>query len=59
MIGHLWTEREGMGTLVIGLTRNSDRDVRQAATQLHLYNSTRNMARLLRQKIMSIAGRPG
>lgn len=55
----LWKEREAMATLVIGLTRNSDRDVRQVAAQLHMYNSTRNMARLLRRKILSIAGRTG
>ena len=33
------------------------RDVRQAATQLHMYRSTRNMAKMLREKIMSLAGR--
>ena len=57
IMSRFWKEREEMGTLVIGLSRNSDRDVRQAAAQLHMYNSTRNMARLLRQKIMSIASR--
>lgn len=59
MAGRMWHEREEMGTLVIGLTPGSDRDVRQVAAQLHMYNSTRNMARLLRQKILSIAGRTG
>tara|TARA_R110002020_G_scaffold64502_3_gene171162 strand:+ start:5110 stop:6399 length:1290 start_codon:yes stop_codon:yes gene_type:complete len=58
IMSRFWREREEMGTLVIGLARNSDRDVRQAANQLHMYNSTRNMARLLRQKILSIARRP-
>jgi hypothetical protein len=57
IMSRFWQEREEMGTIVIGLAGNADRDVRQVATQLHLYNSTRNMARLLRQKIMSIAGR--
>ncbi|MFN7104751.1 MAG: GNAT family N-acetyltransferase, partial [Pseudorhizobium sp.] len=57
IMSRFWKEREEMGTLVIGLARNSDRDVRQAAAQLHMYNSTRNMARLLRQKILSIARR--
>jgi hypothetical protein len=46
-----------MGTLVIGLTQNGDRDVRQVGAQLHMYNSTRNMAKMLRAKIMSLAGR--
>lgn len=57
IMSRFWREREEMGTIVIGLAGNADRDVRQVATQLHMYNSTRNMARMLRQKIMSIAGR--
>jgi hypothetical protein len=46
-----------MGTLVIGLTQNGDRDMRQVTAQLHMYRSTRNMAKMLREKIMSLAGR--
>jgi hypothetical protein len=57
IMSRLWEEREEMGTLVIGLNRNSDRDTRQVAAQLHLYRNTRNMARLLREKILAIAGR--
>ena len=57
IMSRFWREREEMGTLVIGLASNTDRDVRQVAAQLHMYSSTRNMARLLRQKILSIAGR--
>ncbi len=57
IMSRFWQEREDMGTLVIGLTQNGDRDVRQAAAQLHLYRSTRNMAKMLREKIMSLAGR--
>jgi hypothetical protein len=57
IMSRLWQEREEMGTLVIGLTQNGDRDVRQVAAQLHMYNSTRNMAKMLRAKIMSLAGR--
>jgi hypothetical protein len=52
IMSRLWRERENMGTLVIGLKRNSDRDVRQAATQLHLYRNTRNLARILRDKVL-------
>lgn len=59
IMSRMWEEREDMGTLVIGLRQNGDRDVRQVAAQLHLYRNTRNMARLLRQKIMSIAGIDG
>ena len=57
IMSRFWREREPMGTLVIGLRQNSDRDVRQVSAQLHLYRNTRNMARMLRQKIMALAGR--
>ncbi len=57
IMSRFWRERETMGTLVIGLRQNSDRDVRQVSAQLHLYRNTRNMARVLRQKILSLAGR--
>ncbi|MBB4065198.1 GNAT family N-acetyltransferase [Gellertiella hungarica] len=57
IMARFWREREEMGTLVIGLRQNSDRDVRQVTAQLHLYRNTRNMARMLRQKILSLAGR--
>jgi len=57
LMSRFWREREEMGTLIIGLTQNSDRDVRQAATQLHMYRSTRNMAKMLRERILSFTGR--
>ncbi|WP_411037405.1 GNAT family N-acetyltransferase [Shinella sp. BYT-45] len=57
VMSRFWEEREDMGTLVIGLQQNRDRDVRQVATQLHLYRNTRNVARLLREKIRSLARR--
>lgn len=57
IMSRMWEQRDEMGSLVIGLTPNSDRDVRQVATQLHLYRNTRNIARILREKIMNLAGR--
>ncbi len=57
IMSRFWQEREEMGTLVIGLQQTRDRDVRQVAAQLHLYRNTRNMARLLREKIKALAGR--
>ncbi|QFY61550.1 GNAT family N-acetyltransferase [Rhizobium grahamii] len=57
IMSRLWQEREEMGTVVIGLTQNSDREVRQVSAQLHMYSSTRSVAKMLRQKIMSLAGR--
>lgn len=57
LMSRIWTERESMGTMVVGLDPRHDRDVRQVATQLHIYRNTRNIARLLREKIRSMAGR--
>lgn len=57
VMSRFWTERCAMGTLVIGLKPNRDREVRQAATQLHIYRNTRNVARLIREKIRGLAGR--
>lgn len=53
IMSRFWKEREEMGTLLIGLRPNTDRDMRQAATQLHMYRNTRNLARILRDKILS------
>ncbi len=57
IMSRFWHEREDMGTLIIGLTPNGDRDIRQITTQLHMYRSTRNMAKLLREKILSLTKR--
>jgi hypothetical protein len=57
IMSRFWTEREEMGTLIVGLRQNSDREARQAASQLHLYQNTRNVARMIREKIMSLARR--
>jgi hypothetical protein len=57
IMSRFWTERETMGTMVIGLDPGRDRDVRQVATQLHIYRNTRNIARLLREKIRGMAKR--
>ena len=53
IMSRLWREREEMGTLIVGLLPNSDREARQATSQLHLYQNTRSVARLIREKIMS------
>ncbi|RUX68883.1 GNAT family N-acetyltransferase, partial [Mesorhizobium sp. M7A.F.Ca.CA.004.08.2.1] len=57
VMSRLWAERKPMGTLVIGLAPDADRLTRQAASQLHLYRETRNMARLLRNRMKSLLGR--
>ena len=57
VMGRLWMERRPVGTFVIGLTPDADRATRQAASQLHLYRETRNMARILRNRMKSLLGR--
>ncbi|SFP22159.1 Acetyltransferase (GNAT) domain-containing protein [Mesorhizobium sp. NFR06] len=57
VMSRLWAERKPMGTLVIGLTPDADRLARQAASQLHLYRETRNMARVLRNRMRSLLKR--
>ncbi|MCC6205824.1 MAG: GNAT family N-acetyltransferase [Hyphomicrobiales bacterium] len=57
VMSRLWSERRPMGTMVIGMTPDSDRATRQAASQLHLYQETRNMARLVRNRVKSLLRR--
>lgn len=57
VLSRLWMERRPIGTLVVGLTPDADRAARQAASQLHLYNETRNMARLIRNRVKDLLKR--
>ncbi len=57
MISRLWSERKPIGTLVIGMTPAADRITRQAASQLHLYQETRNFARLVRNRVRGLLKR--
>ncbi|WP_315924945.1 GNAT family N-acetyltransferase [Mesorhizobium sp. SP-1A] len=57
VMSRLWSERQPMGTLVVGLTPDSSRLAAQAASQLHLYRETRNMARILRDRIRNLLKR--
>lgn len=57
VLSRLWMERKPIGTIVVGLTPEADRAARQAASQLHLYNETRNMARLLRNRVKDLLKR--
>ena len=57
VVGRLWSERRPLGTLVVGLTPGSDRLVRRAATQLHRDKQTRNMARILRNRVKKAFGK--
>lgn len=57
VMSRLWSERRNVGTMVIGLTPDADRATRQAAAQLHLYQETRNVARLVRNRLRSLLRR--
>ncbi|MEO9336641.1 GNAT family N-acetyltransferase [Mesorhizobium sp. SB112] len=57
VMSRLWSERRPIGTIVIGLTPDADRQTRQAASQLHLYRETRNLARILRNRVKGLLKR--
>jgi Acetyltransferase (GNAT) domain len=54
VMSRLWSERKPIGTIVVGLTPGADRLARQAAQQLQLYRETRNMARIVRNRVRSL-----
>lgn len=54
VMSRLWSERRPLGTLVIGLTPDSDKLTRQAAQQLHIYRETRNFARIVRNRMRAL-----
>jgi len=57
VMSRIWAERRTIGTIVVGLTPQADRVTRQAASQLHLYRETRNLARVLRNRLRTLIGR--
>ncbi len=57
VMSRLWTERRRVGTFIVGLTPDSDRLARQAASQLHLYRETRNVARIVRNRVKALLRR--
>lgn len=56
IMSRLWRERRPVGTMVIGLAPEADRAARQAASQLHLYSETRNLARRIRGRMRNLLG---
>lgn len=57
VMSRLWSERKPVGTIVLGLTPGLDRAAQHAASQLHLYRETRNIARILRNRVRSLIKR--
>ncbi|WP_421927356.1 GNAT family N-acetyltransferase [Neoaquamicrobium sediminum] len=57
VLSRLWSERRSLGTMVIGLTPGSEALTRRAASQLLRDRQTRNMARILRNKVKKAFGK--
>ncbi|WP_157018831.1 GNAT family N-acetyltransferase [Mesorhizobium xinjiangense] len=57
VMSRLWSERREMGTLIVGLTPDSGKAVRQAAGQLRLSGETRNLARQMRSRFEKLVRR--
>lgn len=57
MLSRLWMERRPLGTLVIGLTPGSEGIARRAASQIQRGRQTRNMARILRNRVKKAFGK--
>ncbi|MCR5856489.1 GNAT family N-acetyltransferase [Mesorhizobium sp. J428] len=57
VMSRIWSERKPIGTFVLALTPEADRAARQATKQLHLYQETRNVARIIRNRLRVLLGR--
>lgn len=57
IMDRLWTERRPIGTILIGVSPDAGRATRQAASQLHLYRETRNLANALRNRVRALIRR--
>ncbi|MBB2972650.1 GNAT family N-acetyltransferase [Mesorhizobium sp. RMAD-H1] len=57
VMSRLFSERETIETLVIGLNPGADRATQQAASQIHLYRRTLDIARIVRNRIRNFTGR--
>ena len=57
VMSRIWKERRPLGTIVIGLTPDAGRPTRQVALQIQRQRKTRNMARILRNRVRKALGR--
>lgn len=57
VMSRLWPDRRDLTTLVIGLEPELDREVRQAAAQIELYQNTRTTARRVRERVNTLLKR--
>ncbi len=57
VMSRIWRQRCPMGTLIVGLKPAGDRDVRQVEKHLHRYQSTRRIARIVRDRLRTLTKR--
>ncbi|WP_028035904.1 GNAT family N-acetyltransferase [Chelativorans sp. J32] len=57
VMSRLWSERQAIGTFVVGLTPGTERLAHQAAGQIHFHRETRNVLRILRNRMRRLIGR--
>ncbi|MEL6435501.1 MAG: GNAT family N-acetyltransferase [Pseudomonadota bacterium] len=57
MMSRIWSQTRPLTTLIIGLHGGLDREVRQVAKQIDLYQTTRETAKNLADKVRSILNR--
>ncbi|MEO1747634.1 MAG: GNAT family N-acetyltransferase [Pseudomonadota bacterium] len=54
VMSRLWTQSRPVSTLVVGTQQTRDRDVRQVASQIDFYRSTKETAKSVADKVRSI-----
>ncbi|MGC4026668.1 MAG: GNAT family N-acetyltransferase [Mesorhizobium sp.] len=57
VMSRLWAERQVVGTIVLGTTREAERSARQVSAQLHLYEEARAVARVVKKRVEEMAKR--
>ncbi|MEO0919922.1 MAG: GNAT family N-acetyltransferase, partial [Pseudomonadota bacterium] len=57
VMSRLWTQSRAVTTLVVGTQQAKDRDVRQVASQIDFYRSTKETAKSVADKVRSIFDR--
>jgi hypothetical protein len=57
VVSRLFLERRNVGTLLVGLNPGADHAVRQAAAQIDLYRQTRDVARMVRDRLRRMTRR--
>lgn len=57
VVSRLFLERRKVATLIVGLRPDADHAIRQTASQIHLYRQTRNIARIVRNRLRKLTSR--